>query len=133
MPTHPDPYDAYRIANGIKKTTLEIEKQVQDLDLNILKQLRELTGLDEREHEIKRKMEEATSDVVRDFHKDSLRRLPESRARASAWLAINRAKKAQLLVEYDINSREYGELQKDIWTCEKENYATFRNLLEKMD
>ena len=133
MPTHPDPYDAYRIANGIKKTTLEIEKQIQDLDLNILKQLRELSGLDERETDIKRKIDEATSDIIRDFHKNSLNRVPEFRARASAWLAINRAKKAQLLVEYDINSREYGELQKDIWTCDKENYEAFRKLLEKMD
>lgn len=133
MPTHPDPYDAYRIANGIKKTTLEIEKQIQDLDLSILKQLRELDGLDDREHEIKTKAAEATSDIVRDFHKDSLRRIPESRARSSAWLAINRAKKAQLLVEYDINTREYGELQKDIWTCDKENYESFRQLLAKMD
>jgi hypothetical protein len=132
MPSFPDPWDAYRTANGVKKTTLELDKQIQDHDLNIVKQLRELDGLEKRETEIKRKIAEATSDVIREFHQSELKRLPESKARASAWLAINRAKKAQLLVEFDINSREYGDLQKDIWTSDKEAYVAFRDLLEKV-
>ena len=133
MPTYPDPWDAYRSALALKSALLDLDKQVNELDLNILKQLRELRGLDEREASVKTKINEATSEVARDFHKNELKRIPESRARASAWLTVNRAKKAQLLVEHDINSKAYGDLQKDIWTTDSKEYASFRDLVEKCD
>lgn len=132
MPAYPHPFGAFKSANALKSASLELDKKINDLDLNILKQLQELDGLAEREAEIKRKEAEATSDIVKNFHKDELKRIPESRARASAWLAVNRAKKAQLQVEQDINNREYGELIKDIWTCDSAEYVKFRELLDKI-
>ena len=133
MPVYPHPWGAYKSANALKSACLELDKKVNELDLNILKQLQELDGLLEREAEIKRKQAEATSKIVADHHATELKRIPESRARASAWLAVNRAKKAQLLVEHDINTREYGELIKDIWTCDEPEYKKFRELIEKID
>lgn len=133
MPLYPHPWGAYKSAIALKSACLELDKKINDLDLNILKQLQELEGLEERETEVKRKQAEVTSKIIADHHASELKRIPESRARANAWLAVNRAKKAQLLVEHGINSREYGELQKDIWTCDEPEYKKFRDLLEKMD
>ena len=133
MPAYPHPWGAYKAANQLKAACLELDKKINETDLNILKQLQELAGLDEREAEVKRKQAEASSKVIADHHAAELKRIPESRARANAWLAINKAKKAQLLVEHNINTREYGELIEDIWTCDSEEYKAFRELLDKLE
>ena len=133
-PSYPDPWDAYKAYHAAKGRCLLLDKEIHDLDLAIVKQLREQKGLINLILDTQNKLKDDLQSVALiDFFQSALRRHEDSLKKVGAWLKLNRAKKAQLLVEFNIAARDVGEYQKDLWTCEAALYTEFRQLLENID
>ena len=133
MPTHPDPWDAWRSYFANKSSALAQEHELFKLNLDIMKQHRELEGLKKRRAETERKStDESLSEIVRNFHKDQLTTMDNARRRSQDWLAINIAKANQCKTNADIANKQAGDMLAEIWTTtDNEAYEEFRQLLEK--
>jgi hypothetical protein len=113
---------------------MKFEDEMFKIGLEVIKHHRELEGLAERRAEVERKAADPSlSEIVRKFHKDSLRQMDENKAKASSWLAVNVARLNQFKTEADIAANHAGEMLCEIYSTENEAYAAFRKTLEKAD
>ena len=129
-----DPWDLYKGYHGTKKTLLGLDKEIHEVDMLIVKQLRELEGLEiTRSRAEEKSKDPANSEAIRDFYKSELKRIEKSTKRAQAWLEINEAQKRRLKVEFEIEAEAVGELLKKIYDNKDPNFLAFQDLLGKVE
>ena len=111
-----------------------LDKEIHEVDMLIVKQLRELEGLEiTRSRAEEKSKDETLSEAIRDFYKAELKRIDKSTKRAQAWLDINEAQKRRLKVEFEIEAEAVGELLKKIYDNKDPNFLAFQDLLGKVE